>query len=53
MVVTPELAEMLARRSAAREHGDFTIADRIRQELADSGYRVEDGPNGTVLTKRV
>ncbi len=52
VIKTPELTEMLARRDAARAKGDFTTADRIRQEFENSGYRVEDGPEGTVLTER-
>ncbi len=48
----PEIIEMCLRRDSARSSGDFTTADRIRQELENSGYRVEDGPEGTVLTKK-
>ncbi|MFA4846281.1 MAG: cysteine--tRNA ligase [Patescibacteria group bacterium] len=46
-----EIREMLARRSAARASSDFNEADRIREELLKRGYRVDDGPNGPVLTR--
>ena len=38
-------------REAARERGDFGEADELREQLENSGYRVEDGPTGPVLTK--
>lgn len=52
-VLPHPLSENLARREAARAAGDYATADRLRQELEDSGYRVEDGPDGPVLSKRV
>ncbi|MHB8914001.1 MAG: cysteine--tRNA ligase [Minisyncoccota bacterium] len=48
--IPEDMREMLARRSAAREHKDFKEADRIRAEIERSGYRVDDGPEGPVLT---
>ncbi|MEK7060419.1 MAG: cysteine--tRNA ligase [Patescibacteria group bacterium] len=50
--IPEEIGEMLARRSAARASKDFKEADRIRGEIEKSGYHVDDGPNGSVLTKR-
>jgi len=47
-----EIREMLARRSAARVSKDFKEADRIRGEIENRGYRVDDGPNGPMLTRR-
>jgi cysteinyl-tRNA synthetase len=43
---------MLARRETARSMKDFKEADRIRGDIEHCGYRVEDGPEGQVLTKR-
>lgn len=45
--------EMLARRSAARQSRDFDTADSIRQEIENSGYHVEDGEQGPVLSRKV
>lgn len=46
-----EIREKLARRSAARASHDFKTADSIRGEIEKSGYHVDDGPDGPVLTK--
>jgi cysteinyl-tRNA synthetase len=37
---------LLAARTRARARGDFAEADRIRDELAAAGVRVEDGADG-------
>ncbi|MBI4088765.1 cysteine--tRNA ligase [Candidatus Kaiserbacteria bacterium] len=47
-----EIQETLARREAARILKDFVHADRLRSEIEGRGYRVDDGPDGPVLTKR-
>ena len=49
--IPKEIKEMLARRETARISKDFKEADRIRDEILHSGYRVDDGPNGPVLTR--
>ncbi|MFZ2167842.1 MAG: cysteine--tRNA ligase [Minisyncoccia bacterium] len=46
-----DIRDMLARREAARAEKDFTTSDRIREDLKRSGYHVEDGPEGPVLTR--
>ena len=38
---------MLEKRRAARAERDFAAADAIRNELADAGIQIEDGPEGT------
>ena len=42
---------MLALREVARVSKDFKKADRIRDEIEDCGYHVDDGPEGPVLTR--
>ncbi len=51
--VPAPVLELLAEREKARAGRDFASADRLRALIERSGYRVEDGPNGAVLTKRV
>ncbi|MBU6388482.1 cysteine--tRNA ligase [Patescibacteria group bacterium] len=43
--------KLLAEREAARVSKDYATADRIRADIKRSGYRVDDGPNGPVLSK--
>lgn len=45
------IQNLLVQREAARESKDFATSDRLRSEIEKSGYHVDDGPNGSVLTK--
>ena len=45
------IRDLLAYREAARAKKDFKTADRIRGDIEKSGYRVDDGPEGPVLTR--
>ncbi len=51
-VAPPEALELLAERERARAERDFELADRIREQLADSGWEVRDGPDGPELIRR-
>ena len=42
-----EVEALLVQRTAARDNGNYSEADRIRTELKDSGVAIEDGPKGT------
>jgi cysteinyl-tRNA synthetase len=44
---------LLEKREAARQGRDFAEADRIRIHIENSGYAVDDTPNGPVLVKKV
>ena len=51
--VIPEEIQALAReRDAARKEKDFARSDELRIHIEQRGYRVEDGENGTVVTRR-
>ena len=43
---------LLAEREQARAGGDYDRADRLRDELAERGYDVRDGPDGGRLVRR-
>jgi len=38
----------IAARNQARADRDFALADAIRDELAEAGVTLEDGPEGTI-----
>ena len=41
------LEALIAARNDARRNRDFATADRVRDELAAMGVRIEDGAGGT------
>lgn len=49
--IPEEIRNMLTHREMARVSKDFKEADRIRDDIEKSGYRVDDGPFGAVLTQ--
>jgi cysteinyl-tRNA synthetase len=51
--IPEKIRSLLNEREKARASKDFAAADRLRGDIENSGYRVDDGPNGPVLTKRV
>lgn len=50
--IPENIRAMLSRREAARADRDFIEADRIRGDIERSGYHVDDGLNGPMLTKQ-
>jgi cysteinyl-tRNA synthetase len=47
-----QVEALIAERQAARKRRDFAAADRLRQQLAESGIIVEDTKDGRVRWKR-
>ena len=50
--VPAEIRAGLDRRAAARAAGDFAAADRLRDDLAELGYAIADGPDGQTVRRR-
>ena len=46
---SPEVRALVERRAQARAAKDFAESDRLRDELADAGWLVRDGPDGSTL----
>lgn len=44
-----DVRTLLTSRDSARETGDFTTADKLREKLIECGYRVEDSEQKTLL----
>ena len=42
-----DIEALIAQRNEARAAKDFQKADAIRDQLADAGVIIEDGPGGT------
>jgi len=47
-----EIDDMLAQRAAAREAKDYTLADKIRDNLSARGVVLEDTPEGTLWRRQ-
>ncbi len=46
----PEIEELVEERDRARAARDFKRSDELRIHIENRGYRVDDGPSGTVVT---
>ena len=46
------IRDLLDERAAARRARDFATSDRLRDELAERGYRVMDGPESQTVERR-
>ena len=48
----PEIRALVSARDTARASRDFGRADDLRRELAEQGWEVVDGPDGSTLRRR-
>ncbi|MEM6681052.1 MAG: cysteine--tRNA ligase [Pseudomonadota bacterium] len=46
------IESLIAQRAKAKQNRDFKVADQIRNELADKGIILEDGPGGTTWRRK-
>lgn len=49
--VPEDIQKLLTLRESARQGKDFSEADRLRKEIENRGYHVDDSPHGPVLTR--
>jgi cysteinyl-tRNA synthetase len=50
--IPAHIQALLRERDIARISHDFAKSDALRIHIESSGYHVEDGPSGTIVTKR-
>ena len=50
-LIPPHIQALVEERTQARLAGDYAKSDALRIHIANSGYHVEDGPSGVVVTK--
>ncbi len=50
-IVPEDIAKLVERRNVAKKERNFMEADRLRKEIEDNGYRVEDTAEGTRAVK--
>ncbi|MEA1929424.1 MAG: cysteine--tRNA ligase [Patescibacteria group bacterium] len=51
--IPKEIIELADRREKARQDKDWTEADRLRQQIEEQGYAVEDGASGPIVTNHI
>ena len=48
----PDVQALVGQRAQARADKDFAESDRLREAIADAGWVVRDGPDGSTLSPR-
>ncbi len=51
IIIPPAVEIMVKEREEARQAGDWKKADEIRQKIAETGFVVEDSPEGPIVHK--
>jgi cysteinyl-tRNA synthetase len=46
-----KINELIEKRNEAKKEKNYTLADKIREELKEMGIQIQDTPNGTVWEK--
>lgn len=47
------IKELAAQRDQAKRSKDYTLADRLRLQILENGYAINDAPDGYILVKNV
>ncbi len=50
--VDPEIDKLVQQRAEARKNKDFATADKLRDEIVERGYMLEDTPQGAKVKKK-
>lgn len=50
--VPAHIQALIDERELARKNGDFDKSDALRIHILEGGYHVEDGPSGTIVTRK-
>jgi len=50
--IPPEILELVKKRDNARKSGDWDMSDKMRNDILEKGYVVEDTPSGATVKKR-
>jgi cysteinyl-tRNA synthetase len=49
--IDPDMMNLLTDRNQAKLNKDFELADKIRDELLEAGYKIIDGREGSILER--
>ncbi len=49
--ISNEIKELVVKREIARKKKNYDQADKLRQQIENSGFRVEDTPAGSIIKK--
>ncbi len=53
VVIKESAQELLEKRNEARKNKDFALADKLRKQIEEMGYIIEDTPFGSFVKKKV
>ena len=52
VVIPAEVKKLVAKREIARKKKDFRLADKLRRDILNKGFAVEDTAEGSKITKK-
>lgn len=51
--IPDEIEKLIKERETARQNKDFALSDKIRDEISQLGYTIEDRPEGMLVKKKL